>query len=33
MPHCAVFGALMVYGFFTALGGRSIFRDPIGETG
>jgi len=33
MPHCAVFGALMVYGFFTALGGRSILRHPIGETG
>ncbi|HKO22319.1 MAG TPA: protein kinase, partial [Candidatus Eisenbacteria bacterium] len=29
----AVFGVLMAYGFFTALGGRSIFRDPIGETG
>ncbi|HEU4941161.1 MAG TPA: hypothetical protein VFT97_06040 [Candidatus Eisenbacteria bacterium] len=29
----ALFGALMVYGFLIALGGRSIFRDPIGESG
>jgi hypothetical protein len=28
-----LFGALMVYGFMISLGGRSIFRDPIGESG
>jgi hypothetical protein len=27
-----LFGALMVYGFLISLGGRSIFRDPIGES-
>jgi hypothetical protein len=29
----ALFGALMIYGFLISLGGRSIFRDPIGEAG
>ena len=29
----AVFGALMIYGFLISLGGRSIFKDPIGESG
>jgi hypothetical protein len=28
-----LFGALMIYGFVISLGGRSIFRDPIGESG
>jgi hypothetical protein len=29
----APFFGLLVFGFLTALGGRSIFKDPIGESG
>jgi eukaryotic-like serine/threonine-protein kinase len=29
----ALFGPMMIYGFVIALGGRSIFRDPIAEAG